>query len=134
MIGRFSERLRHDIAERQRAQRDLSLYADQLERANETLGRTVEQLEAFAEIARAVGGETDLERVLSLILAHGREVVPADRLVLFLPDGDQLAAAGGDELGAVSPRLALHGSLAGCRAAQPQRHGASRPVTPSSPG
>ncbi len=56
VVGRFSERLRFDIAERQRAQRDLSLYADQLERANRNLARSVEQLEAFAEIARAVGG------------------------------------------------------------------------------
>ena len=62
VVGRFSERLRLDITARQRAQRDLSLYADQLERANQNLARSVEQLEAFAEIARAVGGETDLER------------------------------------------------------------------------
>jgi signal transduction histidine kinase len=65
VVGRFSERLRSDIAERQHAQHHLSLYADQLARANQQLAQSVERLEAFAEIARAVGGETDLERVLS---------------------------------------------------------------------
>ena len=75
VVGRFSDRLRSDIAERQEAQRDLALYADQLEASNRGLARSVERLEAFAEIARAVGGETELERVLSLILAHGREIV-----------------------------------------------------------
>ena len=38
VVGRFSERLRADIAERQRAQRRLTLYADELERANDHLG------------------------------------------------------------------------------------------------
>ncbi len=89
-VGRFSERLRSDIAERQRAQRDLSLYAEQLARANQQLAQSVERLEAFAEIARAVGGETDLERVLSLILAHGREIVAARSLLVCLPEGEQL--------------------------------------------
>lgn len=114
VVGRFSERLRQDIAERQRAQRHLALYADQLERANQHLGRSVEQLEAFAEIARAVGGETDLERVLSLILEHGREIVAAQRLVVYLPDGGELAAVrGAAERGDSRPRLPIDGSLAG---------------------
>jgi signal transduction histidine kinase len=114
VVGWFSERLRHDIAERQRAQRHLSLYADELERANRHLSRSVEQLEAFAEIARAVGGETDLERVLLLILAHGKEIVPASRLLVYLPDGDELAAVSATALpGESQPRLPLKGSLAG---------------------
>ena len=72
VVGRFSDRLRSDIAERQEAQRDLTLYADQLEGSIRGLARSVERLEAFAEIARAVGGETELERVLALIVDHGR--------------------------------------------------------------
>jgi signal transduction histidine kinase len=113
VVGRFSERLRLDIAERQRAQRDLSLYADQLERANQNLARTVDQLEAFAEIARAVGGETDLERVLSLILEHGREVLDVSRLVLYLPDGEDLAAVGSGSGTDSRGRLPIEGSLPG---------------------
>jgi signal transduction histidine kinase len=114
LVGGFSERVRRDIAERRRAQRDLSLYADELERANVHLVRSVERLEAFAEIARAVGGETDLGRVLSLILAHGRDIVAAQRLIVCLPEGDELVALTGEDLHR-GPRLRLpiRGSVAG---------------------
>ncbi|HUA45875.1 MAG TPA: GAF domain-containing sensor histidine kinase [Solirubrobacteraceae bacterium] len=114
VVGRFSERLRRDVAERRDAERDLALYADQLEGSNQGLARSVERLEAFAEIARAVGGETELDRVLSLILAHGREIVAARTLVMYLPEGDELAAVGGSAIGSGSrERLPLNGSLAG---------------------
>jgi signal transduction histidine kinase len=114
VVGRFSERLRSDMAARQDAQRDLALYADELEASNRGLARSVERLEAFAEIARAVGGETELERVLSLILAHGREIVAARTLVMYLPEGDELAAVSGSAMRSDSqPRLPLNGSLAG---------------------
>jgi signal transduction histidine kinase len=132
VVGRFSDRLRDDIAERRRAQRHLSLYADQLERANQRLAQSVERLEAFAEIARAVGGETDLERVLRLILAHGRGVVNARSLLVCLPEGEELVAVTrdgrsadpqGDEaprsggaprsLEDLRPRMPLRDSLAG---------------------
>ncbi len=114
VVGRFSERLRNDMAVRQDAQRDLALYADQLEESNRGLARSVERLEAFAEIARAVGGETELERVLSLILAQGREIVAARTLVMYLPEGGELAAVSGSAMRSDSqPRLPLNGSLAG---------------------
>jgi signal transduction histidine kinase len=114
VVGRFSERLRADVATRRQAQRRLALYADELERANLRLGRSVERLEAFADIARAVGGETDLDRVLSLILAHGREIVAARDLIVYLPEGNELAAVSGASLrDAPQVRLPVHGSLAG---------------------
>jgi signal transduction histidine kinase len=114
VVGRFSERLRHDMAVRQSAQRDLALYADQLEASNRGLARSVERLEAFAEIARAVGGETELDRVLSLILAQGREIVAARTLVMYLPEGDELAAVSGSAMRSDSQRrLPLNSSLAG---------------------
>ena len=127
IVGGFSDRLRKDIAERQDAQRDLALYADQLEGSNRFLARTVERLEAFAEIARALGGETDLERILSLILSHGREIVAARTLVVYLPKGDELAAVSGSAAHSDSqPLLAVHGSLAGevLLTGRPQRLGA----------
>lgn len=114
VVGGFSDRLRNDIAERQDAQRDLALYADQLEGSNRDLARSVGRLEAFAEIARALGGETELERILSLIIAHGREIVAARTLVIYLPDGDELAAVRETARRSESePRLPLDGSLAG---------------------
>lgn len=114
VVGRFSERLRSDIDVRQRAQRQLGLYADELERANRHLGRSVERLEAFAEIARAVGGETDLDRVLELILAHGREVIGVSELMIYLPERNELVAVserGPHEDGRT--RLPMQGSAAG---------------------
>ena len=126
VVGGFSDRLRRDIAERQDAQRDLALYADQLEGSNRGLARSVGRLEAFAEIARAVGGETDLERILSLIIAHGREIVAARTLVIYLPDGGELAAVTGSARRSESePRLPLNGSLAGqvLLSGQPRRVG-----------
>ncbi len=130
VVGRFSERLRVDIAERQHAQRELSLYAVELERANQNLARTVEQLEAFAEIARAVGGETDLERVLTLILEHGRELVGARRLVLYLPEGEELAAFAGSREERV--RLPIDGSPPGevLRTGRPRRDSSSSILVP----
>jgi len=128
VVGGFSDRLRKDTARREDAQRDLALYADQLEESNHDLARSVERLEAFAEIARAVGGETDLERVLSLILAHGREIVSARTLVIYLPDGGELAAVSGSARRSESqPRLPLDGSLAGqvLLTGQPRRVGAT---------
>jgi signal transduction histidine kinase len=114
VVGRFSERLRSDVAVRQDAQRDLALYADQLEASNQGLARGVERLEAFAQIARAVGGETELERVLSLILAHGREIVAARTLVIYLPEGAELAAVStSTQRSGSHQRLPLNGSLAG---------------------
>jgi signal transduction histidine kinase len=114
VVGGFSDRLRRDSAERQDAQRDLALYADQLEGSNRDLARSVGRLEAFAEIARAVGGETDLERILSLIIEHGREIVAARTLVIYLPDGAELAAVSGNGRRSESqPRLPVDGSLAG---------------------
>jgi signal transduction histidine kinase len=127
VVGRFSERLRSDMAVRQDAQRDLALYADELEASNRGLARSVERLEAFAEIARAVGGETELDRVLSLILGQGREIVAARTLVMYLPEGDELAAVSGSAMRSDSQRrLPLNGSLAGqvLLTGRPQRVGA----------
>lgn len=114
LVGVFADRLRHDVAERRRAQRDLALYADELERSNRHLVTSVDRLEAFEQIARAVGGETDFERVLSLILAHGRQIVAARRLIVCLPHGGELVALAGETLERDPHlRLPIDGSVAG---------------------
>jgi signal transduction histidine kinase len=114
VVGWFSERLRHDNLERKRAQRHLSLYADQLERTNQHLSRSVERLEAIAEIARALGDESELERVLSLILAQAAEIVAAATVVAYMLDGDELVAAGTDSLpDGLRRRVPLTDSLLG---------------------
>jgi signal transduction histidine kinase len=90
LVGRYSEARELDLASRRDANRELLLRASELERSNEELYRAVRGLEAFAEIARAVGGETDVPRVLDLILDHGRGVVDARSLAIYLPDSDEV--------------------------------------------
>jgi signal transduction histidine kinase len=57
------------------------------------LERAVGRLEATTEIARAVGGETNLERVLETIVKRARALVEARSVVILLEDGDELEVA-----------------------------------------
>jgi signal transduction histidine kinase len=57
--------------------------------------RAVRRLEATAAIARAVGTETELDRVLELIVKRGRALLDARSVVLLLVDGDQFQLAAG---------------------------------------
>jgi GAF domain-containing protein len=51
------------------------------------------RLEATTTIARAVGGETDLPRVLELIVKRGRALVDAQGVLILLRDGADLVVA-----------------------------------------
>jgi signal transduction histidine kinase len=95
LVGRYSEARERDLASRREGTRELQLRAAELERSNEQLGQAVLRLEAFAEIARSVGGETDVPRVLALILDHGRGVVDARALEVCLRQGDELLVRDG---------------------------------------
>jgi two-component system, NarL family, sensor histidine kinase DevS len=70
------------------------LYEDAARRRAEA-ERAVRRLEATAAIARAVGTETDLDRVLELIVKRGRALLDARAVVLLLVDGDQFRVAAG---------------------------------------
>ena len=59
------------------------------------LERAVRGFEATATIARAVGGETDLDRVLELIVKRGRALVEARDVLILLAEGDALRVAAG---------------------------------------
>jgi signal transduction histidine kinase len=102
LVGYYSERLKRDIAERRRAEAELEIRANDLAVSNAELTLAVTRLEAFAEIARAVGGETELRTVLDRILSHGRAIVGARTLVAYLEEDGHLVAA-----------AATDGSLAG---------------------
>jgi hypothetical protein len=95
VVGRYSDTLDRDLQSRREWTRELQLRAAELERSNSQLGQAVLRLEAFAEIARSVGGETDVPRVLGLILDHGRGVVDARALAICLRQGDELIVADG---------------------------------------
>jgi signal transduction histidine kinase len=85
-------------------------------RRREELERAVRGLEATAAIARAVGFETELARVLELTVKRGRALVDADSLLVLLDEAGTLrveAAAGHVGAGVVGVELPLEGTLAG---------------------
>ena len=80
------------------------------------LQRAVEALEATTTIARAVGSETDLDRVLELIVKRGRALVHARAVVLLLLESDHLVAAAGAgqvDDATLSAALSVESSVAG---------------------
>lgn len=83
---------------------------------SEEMERAVHRLEATAEIARAVGGETDLERILESVVKRGRALVDARSLLILLREGEELvavAAAGEREGGVARARIPIRGSIPG---------------------
>lgn len=87
-----------------------------VEARRDELERAVRGLEATTAIAGAVGGETDLDRVLELVVKRGRALVDARALLILLEDGDEMvvaAAAGEVEAGAVGCRIASAGTVPG---------------------
>ena len=83
------------------------LYED-LDAQRAELERAVTGLEATVAITRATGGETDIDRVLELVVKRARALVDARLLLVLLADGDELvvAAAAGEGAEVVGTRLA----------------------------
>ncbi|MEX0992859.1 MAG: GAF domain-containing sensor histidine kinase [Solirubrobacterales bacterium] len=80
------------------------------------LERAVEGLEATTEIALALGGETDLKRVLELIVKRGRALIAAKSLVILLAGGKHLsveATAGQVPPNLLDRRIPIEGTLPG---------------------
>jgi signal transduction histidine kinase len=105
--------------ENARLYRSVQSRRDEMERA-------VHRLEATTEIARAVGGETDLDRILEIVVKRGRALVEARSLLILLCRGDQLvtaSVAGERGGGAAKARLPIAGSVPGrvLEARAPQR-------------
>ncbi|MDX6665532.1 MAG: hypothetical protein QOG68_1738 [Solirubrobacteraceae bacterium] len=79
------------------------------------LERAVRGFEATATIVQAVGGETDLGRVLELITKRGRALVEARTVVILLREGDELvvAAVAGQGDAEEGRRIPISGSTTG---------------------
>ena len=95
--------------ENARLYRSVETRRDEMERA-------VHRLEATTEIARAVGGETDLDRILEIVVKRGRALVEARSLLLMLREGDELstvAVAGEHEGSVAQARIPIGGSIPG---------------------
>lgn len=84
-------------------------------RADEELRRAFRRLEAATDIARAIGGETELDAVLDAIVDRGRSLVEARGLVVMLTEGDGLVVAA--TAGNVDESIrGMHVALAGATA------------------
>jgi GAF domain-containing protein len=80
------------------------------------LERALSGLEATTAISRAIGEETDLARVLQVVVTHARALVDARSLVILLPDGKDLvvsATAGDVREDSVGLRLPNAGTVPG---------------------
>ena len=79
------------------------------------LERTVDALEATIQIARALGGQTDLDAILELVAKRGRALVCARALVIEIErDGELVVAAGAGAVpkGVVGQRVNLEDTVA----------------------
>ena len=85
------------------------------ERRSEQLERAVRSLEASRDIADAISGVPELNRILELIVKRGRALVEAQSLVIMLSEGDELVvvASAGHGGGAHGHRLPIAGSTSG---------------------
>jgi len=90
------------------------LYRDATGRGEE-LERAIRGLQATAAIARAVGAETELDRILELVVKRARALVDAHNVIIMLRDGEELviAAGAGHVTIGESARVPLSGSTAG---------------------
>jgi signal transduction histidine kinase len=87
-----------------------------LQERHSDLRRTVDALEATLQIARALGGETDLGKILELVAKRGRALVSARALVIEHEQGGQMVVtAGAGDLpdGLIGQRVDMLDSVAG---------------------
>ena len=76
-------------------------------RDRDDLRRAVRRLQAATDVAIAVGGETELDRVLDVIVERGRALVEARALIILLKEADELVvAATAAVAGGLDPKVA----------------------------
>ena len=94
----------------------LARRRDEVERQRDQAERSLKALAVTTDIARAVGGETDLDRILELIVNRGRALVDTRVLLILLADGDELvvgATAGELESDLAGARIPIDDTLPG---------------------
>ena len=87
-----------------------------VERRRDDLERTVRALDTAVAIAQALGGETNLSRILELIVKRARALVGARTLVILLEQDEHLvlaAGAGALPAGAGGKQMPIEGTVTG---------------------
>jgi signal transduction histidine kinase len=91
------------------------LYRD-AEQRREELEATVRRLQAATEIMRALDGETDIERILELVVKRARALVQARWTAMLLVEGGELVVhvtAGKLDQALKGTRVPIEGSISG---------------------
>jgi signal transduction histidine kinase len=94
----------------------LARRRDEVERQRDNATRSVRALAVMTDIARSVGGETDIDRILGLIVNRGRALIDARALLILLAEGDELVVAttaGELEANLTGARVPVDGTLPG---------------------
>ncbi len=94
----------------------LARRRDEVEQQRDSAKRSVRALAVMTDIARSVGGETDIDRILELIVNRGRALVDARALLILLADGGELViatTAGELEADLRGERIPIDGTLPG---------------------
>jgi two-component system, NarL family, sensor histidine kinase DevS len=95
----------------------LARRRDEAERRRDQAEHLVKALGVMTEIAASVGGETDLDTILELIVSRGRALVQTRGLMILLAEREELVVAatageiGDDDLAGV--RLPVEGTIPG---------------------
>lgn len=94
----------------------LARRRDTVESERDRAERSLRALAVMTDIARSVGGETRLDRILDLIVSRGRSLIECRTLLILLVDGDELVVEatdgeGGEQL--AGRRVPIEGSAAG---------------------
>jgi signal transduction histidine kinase len=71
----------------------LARRRNEVEQQRDQAERSAQALAVMTDIARSVGGETDIDRILELIVDRGRALVQARALLILLEEGQQLVVA-----------------------------------------
>lgn len=71
----------------------LSRRRNEVELKRNQVERSAQALAVMTDIARSVGGETDVDRILGLIVDRGRSLVQARALLIMLAEGEELVMA-----------------------------------------
>jgi two-component system, NarL family, sensor histidine kinase DevS len=95
---------------------DLARQRDEVKGQRDQAERSVRSLAVMTDIARTVGGETRLDRILELIVNRGRAMVETRALLILLAERDELvvaATAGELEDGLEGTRIPIATTLPG---------------------
>ena len=94
----------------------LARRRNEVERQRDQAERSAQVLAVMTDIARSVGGETEIDRILGLIVDRGRTLVQARALLIMLADGEELvmaATAGELDADLGGTRIPIEGTLPG---------------------